>query len=359
MAIDLSNIIRNIILMESPDLHLQVGKPPVVRTKTGDLVELDHEKKLTKEDIESISNQIMTDDQRAVLADKHQVDFSYHIGNLSRFRVNVYEEKNGPAMAFRVISEKIPSFEDLGLDDTAKYLSMLPNGLVLVTGPTGMGKSTTLASMIDYVNHNRKCHIITIEDPIEFVYENNLSLITQREINVHVNSFTEAIRGALRQNPDVVMVGEMRDLETIAAAVTLAETGHLVFSTLHTMNAAQTINRIIDVFPPYQQQQIRSQLSGVLRGVISQILLPRADGEGRVAAREVMLVNDAIRNCISQSQTHQIPSIMQLSGEDGMVLMDDSLEYLYKQGVITADQALSKATDLESLQQKLLTMQTA
>jgi twitching motility protein PilT len=359
MNIDLNNIIRQVVESGSPDLHMQVGRTPVVRLKTGDLAQLDQMPVLKKEDIEQVMNEIMTGDQKAVFADKHQVDFSYHMGDLSRFRVNVYMEKNGPAIAFRLISQKIPTFDELGLGDMAKMLSMQPNGLVLVTGPTGTGKSTTIASMIDYINENRKCHIITIEDPIEFVYQNKLSLITQREVNVHIQNFTDAIRGSLRQDPDVVLVGEMRDLETISAAITLAETGHLVFSTLHTINAAQTVDRIIDVFPPYQQQQIRSQLSGTLRGVISQLLLPTADGNGRVAAREVMIVNDAIRNCISKAQTYQIPSIMQINAQEGMVLMDDALEALCRQGLITADEALSKATDIEYLQRKLQVMQTA
>lgn len=349
---------KGVIESGSPDLHLEVGRPPIIRLKNGELNPLEAPV-VTKEDVEGVIDEILSDKQKEQFKERHQVDFSYHMGDLSRFRVNVFQEQSGPAIAFRVISQKVPSLDDLGLGDMAKMLAMEPNGLVLVTGPTGMGKSTTLASMIDYINKNRKCHIITIEDPIEFVYKEELSLITQRELNVHTLSFSDAIKGALRQDPDVVMVGEMRDLETIAAAITLAETGHLVLSTLHTVNAAQTIDRIIDVFPPYQQQQIRAQLSGTLRGVISQVLLPRADGEGRVAAREVMVCNDAIRNCISQAETHQIPSIIQINADEGMVLMDTALENLYKQGLITADEALSKATDLETLQQRLQVLQTA
>jgi twitching motility protein PilT len=353
--INLNGIMKGVIEQGFPDLHLQAGRPPVVRLRNGELSLLDLPV-VTVADIQGVIDEILTSEQKDRFNKSNQVDFSYHIGNLSRFRVNVFQEQKGPAIAFRVITEKIPTMEDLCLGDTAKMLAMQPNGLVLVTGPTGTGKSTTLASIIDYINTGRKCHIITIEDPIEFVFENRASLITQRELNVHTHSFTDAIRGALRQDPDVVMVGEMRDLETIAAAITLAETGHLVFSTLHTLNAAHTVDRIIDVFPPYQQQQIRSQLSGTLRGVISQVLLPRADMDGRVAAREIMIVNDAIRNCISQAETHQIPSIMQINAEEGMVLMDNALENLCKQGLITADEALSKATDPEYLQQKLRAM---
>ena len=358
MTIDLNNIMKGVLTSGSPDLHMQVGQPPVIRTKNGELSALEgSDAFLTNEDVDGVIDIIMTEQQKEMFKKNHQVDFSYSIPNLSRFRVNVYKEKNGSAIAFRVISENIPSMEDLGLGDTAKYLAMQPNGLVLITGPTGMGKSTVMASMLDYINENRKAHIITIEDPIEFVYKNKQCLVTQRELNNHTNSFADAIKGALRQDPDVVMVGEMRDLETIAAAITLAETGHLVFSTLHTSDAAQTVDRIIDVFPAYQQQQIRAQLSNTLRGVLSQLLLPRADGEGRVAAREYMIVNDAVRNCIAQGETHQIPSIMQINADEGMILMDKALENLYKQGLITADEALSKATDFESLQSRLQAMQ--
>lgn len=353
MSIDLKQIMQRVTESGSPDLHLQVGQPPVIRLKNGDIVGIEGFNNVTSEDIESIISEITTEDQRKSFEENHQVDFSYQIEGVSRFRVNVFEERNGPSVAFRVISENIPTPDELGLPDIAKRLALLPHGLLLITGQTGMGKSTTLASIVDYINENRKSHIITIEDPIEFVYKNKQGLVTQREVNVHTHSFSDAIKGALRQDPDVVMVGEMRDLETIAAAITLAETGHLVLSTLHTSDAAQTIDRIIDVFPPYQQQQIRAQLSVALKGVISQVLVPKADNSGRIAAREVMVVNDAVRNCISKGETHQIYSIMQINAGEGMVLMDKSLEDLYKGGVITAEEALSKASDLESLQERI------
>ncbi|MBU0727860.1 type IV pilus twitching motility protein PilT [Patescibacteria group bacterium] len=353
MAIDLKQTMQAVIEAGSPDLHLQVGQPPVIRLRNGDLSALANTEPVTKEDVDAVINEITNEDQKKTFDDNHQVDFSYQIEGLSRFRVNVFEERNGPSIAFRIISEVIPTIEELELPEIVKTLAMQPHGLVLITGQTGMGKSTTLASVVDYINANRKSHIITIEDPIEFVYKNKQSLVTQREVNVHTHSFADAIRGALRQDPDVVMVGEMRDLETIAAAITLAETGHLVLSTLHTSDAAQTIDRIIDVFPPYQQQQIRAQLSVALKGVISQVLVPRADNEGRVAAREVMIVNDAVRNCISKGESHQIYSIMQINASEGMVLMDSALERLYKNGIITAEEALSKASDLESLQERL------
>jgi len=353
MALNLTDIMRDVLLTDSPDLHLQVGQPPMIRLKNGDIAPMDSKELLTKEDVEGVIAAITTDEQRERFKKDFELDFSYHIGKVSRFRVNIFQEKNGPAIAFRMIAEEIPTLDELGLGDMAKFLAMQPNGLVLVTGPTGMGKSTTMASIIDYINANRKAHIITIEDPIEFVYKSKQSLVTQREVNNHTHSFANAIRAALREDPDVVMVGEMRDLETIAAAITLAETGHLVFSTLHTSDAAHTIDRVIDVFPPYQQQQIRAQLAGTLKGVISQILVPRADGAGRVAARETMVVNDAVRNCISKGETHQIYSVMQIGAQEGMVLMDKSLEDLARAGLITADEALSKATDPQYLQSRL------
>ena len=357
MSINLNKLAEEVLSSGSPDLHLQVGQSPVIRTRNGDLGILDNYPVITKEDIKEVIDSITTDKQKDKFEEDHEIDFSYHIEGISRFRVNVYRERNGSAIAFRVISENIPTMDELELNDVVKKLAMQPHGLVLITGPTGSGKSTTLASIIDYINQNRSSHIITIEDPIEFVHKNKKSLISQRELNVHTHSFPNAIRSALRQDPDIVMVGEMRDLETISAAITLAETGHLVLSTLHTTDAAQTIDRIIDVFPPYQQQQIRSQLSNVLRGVVSQVLLPRIDTNGRVAAREIMVVNDAIRNCISKDQTHQIYSTIQIGASEGMILMDQALENLYKNGLISVEEALSKATDLESLQNQISKLQ--
>ncbi|MFH1012853.1 MAG: type IV pilus twitching motility protein PilT [Candidatus Peregrinibacteria bacterium] len=350
---DLTQIMRDVILAESPDLHLQTGQRPMIRQRSGELVPLTQYNPLTAEEVKAAIDEITSDDQKASFAKNRELDFSYHVGDISRFRVNIFEERHGPAIAFRVISEKIPTFTEIGLNQIAEKLANLPRGLVLVTGTTGMGKSTTLASIINYINLNHQKHIITIEDPIEFIYPQGKALITQREVNVHTHSFANAIRAALRQDPDVVMVGEMRDLETIAAAITLAETGHLVFSTLHTSDAAQTIDRIIDVFPPYQQQQIRAQLAGTLKGVLSQVLLPRADNQGRIAAREIMLVNDAIRNCIAKGQTHQIYSMIQIAGQEGMMLMDQHLLELAEKGLVTPEEALSKAHDPDSMQGKL------
>jgi twitching motility protein PilT len=353
MNMDFNALLKEVTASQSPDLHMQVGQYPIVRLKNGEIAALDKYPVLTKEDIDALISQITSEDQKKRFEEAHEFDFSYHVEGFGRFRVNVFEERHGPAIAFRLISEEIPTLEALGLGPSVEQLLKLPHGLVLVTGPTGMGKSTTLASMVNYINENRQEHIITIEDPIEYVYPSKNCLVTQREVNVHTKSFANAIRAALRQDPDVVLVGEMRDLETIAAAVTLAETGHLVFSTLHTQDAAQTIDRIIDVFPSYQQQQIRTQLGNTLKGVVSQVLIPRADGEGRIAAREVMISNDAIRNCIIQGQPHQLYSMIQIGTGEGMVLMDQSLENLVREGVIGREDALSKASDIESLSARL------
>ncbi|MFC1732589.1 type IV pilus twitching motility protein PilT [candidate division KSB1 bacterium] len=350
---DFDDLMREVLSSRSPDLHMQAGQHPIVRLRNGSIAALNKYPVLVKEDIEKVIQTITNEEQKKRMKEKREFDFSYHIQDFGRFRVNVYKERHGPAIAFRLISEKIPTLEEIGLGKVVEDLLQFPHGLILVTGPTGMGKSTTLASMIDYLNAHRQSHIITIEDPIEYVYKNKNCLITQREVNVHTDNFSNAIRAALRQDPDIVMVGEMRDLETISAAMTLAETGHLVFSTLHTPDAAQTVDRIIDVFPAYQQQQIKTQLGNTLRGVISQVLIPRLDGEGRVAAREIMINNDAIRNTIIQGQVHQIYSIIQLNSADGMVLMDQSLESLVRNGMISKEDALAKANDIEALTNEL------
>jgi len=351
--LDLKSVMQQAASHNSPDLHFQVGQPPIIRLRTGSLSALEKAPVLTKEDIDGIIKTITTQKQQEVFQKDQQLDFSYHLEGVSRFRVNIYQEYHGPSIAFRLIPDQIPTFEELGMEEVVKSLAMMGSGLVLVTGPTGMGKSTVIASIIDYINKNRSAHIITIEDPIEFVYKSENCLFSQRELNVHTHTFSGAIKAALRQDPDIVMVGEMRDLETISAAVTLAETGHLVLSTLHTIDAAQTIDRIIDVFPSNQQQQIRTQLAGTLKGVISQTLVPRADGNGRVAAREIMVINDAIQNCILKAETNQIYSIMQINTDAGMKLMDDVLETLVHQKIITPDAAIAHASDGQALYHKL------
>lgn len=353
MTLDLKSVMQQAAEQHSPDLHFQVGQPPIIRLRNGSLSALEKAPVLIKEEINEIITNITTESQRAVFAKENQLDFSYHLEGISRFRVNIYQEYHGPSIAFRLIPDQIPTLEELSMDEVVKSLAMMHSGLVLVTGPTGMGKSTVIASIIDYINKNRSAHIITIEDPIEFLYQSQNCLFSQRELNVHTHSFAGAIKAALRQDPDIVMVGEMRDLETISAAITLAETGHLVLSTLHTIDAAQTVDRIIDVFPADQQQQIRAQLAGTLKGVISQTLVPRVDGKGRVAAREIMVVNDAIQNCILKAETNQMYSIMQINAEEGMRLMDDSLEMLVHEGIITSEEAVSHASDSGALYQKL------
>ncbi len=352
---DIDEILKQVIAHKAPDLHLKVGKPPVIRQTNGDLFVTDKMDSLTVESILEIAKKVAGEVKFMIFEKEKEVDFSYGNPEVGRFRVNLYQDKEGPSMAFRSIPSDPPSVEALGLPKILGDLVMKPRGLVLVTGPTGSGKSTTLAAMVDHVNRNRKCHIITIEDPIEFIHKSKSALITQREVSSHTNSFSSAIRSALRQDPDVVLVGEMRDLETIAAAITLAETGHLVLSTLHTTDAAQTVDRMIDVFPAYQQQQIRAQLSVGLLGVVSQTLVPRLDGKGRAAAFEIMMVNDAIKNCVKEGETHQIYSMLQIGKSEGMQTLDDSLADLVASGKVSPEAAMAKAHDIESFKQKLST----
>ena len=282
-----------------------------------------------------------------------EYDFSFSIQGISRFRVNAYKQRGSFGMALRIIPYDIPTMQFLGLPSVIEELTELNRGLILVTGPTGSGKSTTLATMIDKINSNRRCHIITLEDPIEYLHKHDKSIINQREIGTDTKSFANALRGALREDPDVILVGEMRDLDTISIAITAAETGHLVLSTLHTIGAPQTIDRIIDVFPPYQQQQVRIQLSSVIQAIITQQLLPKADGKGRIAAFEVMIATPAIRNLIRESKVHQIETAMLTGTKNKMQTMDNSLLQLYKTGKITKDMAISRAISQEEIKKYL------
>ncbi len=342
LGMEIIDILKAAVQKGTSDIHLVIGQPPIVRID-GDLQPLTDFPKLTAEESRRLVYTLLSDHQRARFEQDWELDLSIGVDNVSRFRVNVLMEKKGVEAVLRVISNHIPTAEELQLPPAIVDLADLPRGLVLVTGPTGSGKSTTLACLINRINEKRKNHILTIEDPIEFVYENKNSVIRQRELGQQTQSFTAALKHALRQDPDVVMIGEMRDLETIATALTVAETGHLVFGTLHTTDAAQTIDRIIDVFPGHQQQQVRTQLSSTLKAVVGQTLLPRINGKGRVAAREVMIVTQAISNLIREGKTHQIYGAIDTGARVGMISLDKSLAELARKGWISTEAALAKA----------------
>lgn len=331
------------------DLHITEKEPPILRID-GILKRTDFPA-LTKEDTKRLIYSVLTDIQKESFEKDRELDISLALSGMDRFRVNVHMQRGAVESAFRRIPLKIPSIEQLGLPPIAKDLARKPNGLVLVTGPTGVGKTTTLASVINLINNEKECLIVCIEDPIEFIHKNNKSIIKQREVYSDTHSFAEALRHALRQDPNVIVVGEMRDLETISTTLTAAETGHLVLATLHTPDAPQTIERIIDVFPPYQQQQVKLQLADCLQAVISQLLLPCIGGKGRVLACEVMVATPGIRNLIREQEVQQIPTLMQTGAQFGMRTMDKSLKELYKQGFINLDIALSKAKSPEEFQQ--------
>ena len=336
---------------KASDVHLTVGMPPTNRID-GSLVSL-LEKKLTTEDTAYLVKQALDKDRLNILEEDGEIDFSYSMANVGRFRVNAFKQRGSYAMVLRIIPIETPSMDALGLPKILNDLSKLPRGLILVTGPTGSGKTTTLAAIIDKINSERKCHIITLEDPLEYLHKHKKSIINQREVGSDTKSFAKGLRGALREDPDVILVGEMRDLETISIAITAAETGHLVLSTLHTNGAANTIDRIIDVFPPSQQQQIRVQLSSVIEAVLSQQLLLKAVGKGRIGAYEIMLATPAIRNLIREGKNHQINTSIQTSGAWGMNTMDTSLINLYKRGEITKETAISKAYNVDEVRKKI------
>ena len=325
------------------DLHLVSNCPAIIRID-GKLMPAE-DKVLTADDVRKLIYSILDDEKKAIFEREKELDFSFAPPDMDRYRVNVHYQKGNVEAAFRRIPWTIPSFKDLGVPAVAHDFLRKPNGLILVTGATGMGKSTTLASMIDIINEERAELMITIEDPIEFVHNNKKSVLKQREVHSDTKSFPEALRRALRQDPDVIVVGEMRDLETISTTLTAAETGHLVLATLHTPDAPQTIDRIVDVFPPYQQKQIRVQLADSLRGIISQLLLPKAEGKGRVLATEVLVATPAIRNIIRESETAQIPSMIQMGSQYGMHSMDKCLKELVQRGLISKEDALSKVKD--------------
>ncbi|MDP2182434.1 MAG: type IV pilus twitching motility protein PilT [Actinomycetota bacterium] len=349
---DVNELLRVVMERGGSDLHITVGVPPMIRLN-GRLMPIEGEPCLTPDMTREAVFSIMSQDRRAALEQNLEHDFAYSIPGEARFRVNAYFQRGSLGAAFRLIPVEIRTIADLGLPAVLEDLAMKPRGFVLVTGPTGCGKSTTLAAMIDHINHNREQHIITIEDPIEYLHVHDRSVINQREVGSDTQSFARALKHILRQDPDVILIGEMRDLETVSAALTAAETGHLVFATLHTQDAVQTVDRIIDVFPPHQQQQVRVQLSGVLQGVVSQQLLPTIDGRGRVVACEVLIPTPAVRNLIREAKTHMIQTAMQTGTSHGMVTMDHALADMYRRGMITLETAMQRAVDQNDLKSLL------
>ncbi len=340
-------LLEEVIKKKASDLHLQVGLPPMLRID-GSLVAVPNTDDLTEETIETLIFAILDEDQKQILLKDKEFDFSFAFGDLGRFRVNAFHERGNLAAALRLIPNQIITIEQLGLPEVVNKFADYPRGLVLVTGPTGSGKSTTLAALVDKINTEKSAHIVTIEDPIEFTHKSKKSVIVQREVHYDTYSFSAALRSSLRQDPDVVLIGEMRDLETIAAAITIAETGHLVFATLHTNSASQSIDRMIDVFPPHQQPQIRAQLSNILMAICSQRLIPSIGG-GRVAAAELLIATPAVRNIIREGKSHQLEAVIQTGAEFGMQSLDKTLVNLIHAGTISYDEARNFAVDIDEL----------
>ena len=340
-------LLEQVTRLSASDLHLQVDLPPMLRVD-GSLRPVDDVGVLDAGEVEKLIFSILDDDQKEILLKDKEVDFSFAFGTYGRFRVNAFHERGNLAAALRLIPAQIRTLEDLKMPKIVTEFTKFPRGLVLVTGPTGSGKSTTLAAMVDRINTDRACHILTIEDPIEYAHHSKKSIVVQREIHYDTYSFSAALRSSLRQDPDVVLIGEMRDLETISAAVTIAETGHLVLATLHTNSAAQSVDRMIDVFPPHQQQQIRIQLAGMLQGIVSQRLVPGIGG-GRVVAAEILVATGAVRNIIREGKTHQLDAVIQTGADLGMTSMDRVLVQLIQGGEITYEEAKNFALDLSEL----------
>jgi twitching motility protein PilT len=347
-SFSIDTLLEQMVAHNASDLHLTVGSKPALRVR-GELARLEGFPELTTETTRQLLYRIISSEQQKRLEIDRQLDLSYSIPGLARFRVNIYSQRESLAGAFRLIPDSLKSLEELGLPSSLYELCSKPRGLVLVTGPTGSGKSTTLAALIDEINRTRADHIITIEDPIEFLHRHKRCIVNQRELGPDATTFANALRGALRQDPDVILLGEMRDLETIGTALTAAETGHLVFATLHTQDAASTVDRVIDVFPAGQQGQIRTQLAGTLEGVVAQTLLPTADGQGRVPAIEILLPDDAVRNLIRQSKIEQVYSVMQTGGKRGLQTMEQALAELVLRGIVTEEVAVSRSSRTEQL----------
>ena len=352
MDFDFASILARMVELRASDVHLTAGSPPVMRLR-GKISPVEGFEPLSNQQTRDVVYSILNDDQRKRFENNRQLDFAYAIPSVARFRVNCYFQRGAISAAFRYVPQDIPTLETLALPPVLHEFTRKPRGFVLVTGPTGSGKSTTLASIIDVINRDREDHILTIEDPIEFLHNHQRSIVNQREIGADADNFALALKAALRQDPDVILVGEMRDLETISTALTAAETGHLVFATLHTQSTSQTVDRIIDVFPPEQQSQVRMQLSIALQGIVTQQLLPTADGQGRVVGTEVLIPTPAIRNLIREGKTHQIYSAIQTSGAQGMQTMDADLARLVRANKITHALAEQRAAVPEELRRLL------
>jgi twitching motility protein PilT len=365
VKVDVKVILEKAFELGVSDVHLSVNSAPAFRLH-GSLLPFDdpfwegklnlddsYLAKLTPEATEDLAHQVIPADRYGQFRSCNELDFSYEIEGLGRFRVNAFMQRGNVSLVLRLINTRIPSFQELGLPDVLGDLARRPRGLVLVTGPTGSGKSTTLASMIDLINSEARCHILTLEDPIEFVHHHKKSLVNQREIHQDSESFATALRAALREDPDVILVGEMRDPETIGIALTAAETGHLVLGTLHTSSAAQTVDRVIDVFPPHQQQQIRVQLANSIQGIVAQQLIPRIDKPGRVVAFEILVATPAVRNLIREGKSFQIINQIQSGAKFGMISLDMSLRNLVQKGIISREEALARAADADTLQRML------
>jgi len=346
-ALKIELLLEEVIKHRASDLHLQVGLPPMLRVD-GRLAPMRETGALSEEGVENLVFQLLDEDQKQILLRDKEFDFSFAFGDLGRFRVNAFHERGNMAAALRLIPNEIKTVQDLGLPTVLNKFTQYPRGLVLVTGPTGSGKSTTLAALVDKINSERASHIITVEDPIEYTHKSNKSLIAQREVHYDTFSFATALRSALREDPDCVLIGEMRDLETISAAITIAETGHLVFATLHTNSASQSIDRMVDVFPPHQQPQVRSQLGNILMAICSQRLVPALAG-GRVAAAEILIATPAVRNIIREGKNYQLEAVIQTGAEYGMQSMDRTLVNMVHGGIISYDEARNVAVDVEEL----------
>ncbi len=357
MELDFAEVLLQVLERKASDLHLTAGSPPMIR-QHGKLHALDYPR-LTPQTTREVVYSILTNDQRQKLETDWQIDLAYSIPGKARFRVNAYFQRAALSAALRLIPNEMPTLGELGLPPVLEEFTKKPRGFVLVTGPTGSGKSTTLAAMLDLINEVRHEHILTIEDPIEFLHKHKRCIVNQRELGADAQTFGLGLKAALRQDPDVILVGEMRDLETIATALTAAETGHLVFATLHTQDTAQTVDRIVDVFPPEQQQQVRVQLSVSLQGIVTQQLLPRADGQGRIAACEILVPTPAVRNLIREGKTHQIYSALQTGGQFGMQTMDAALAQLVREHKITRELAESRSSAPEELRRLMGTVRVA